>query len=247
MTERQQQSYWSDERPAGEEASPPQATDVPPHQTVPGIPTPRVDDADDLTILGFPAVAGADDGDDRTPHGDAWGEQRPAVPEGGFDSQVRLVIVHRADPVAGLALVLAGVAAAVSLWLPWRQGKADTGLTLVWRGLGVAGSGVDELGRSGLWQPLAIVLGGGILLLLGVLLFLPAPTHRLVGVLALFVAAGAVAGVLFRVAQASWSAAQFDLGLWFAVAVGALGVLGALKAMLTTPRVRARPRRVARR
>src|SRR3982751_4209526 len=157
MTERQQQSYWSDERPAGEEASPPQATDVSPHQTVPGIPPPRVDDADDLTILGFPAVAGADDGDDRTPDRDAWGEQRPAVPEGGFDPQVRLVIVHRADPVAGLALVLAGVAAAVSLWLPWRQGKADTGLTLVWRGLGPAGTRGGGRGSAGGWGAPAAV------------------------------------------------------------------------------------------
>jgi hypothetical protein len=157
------------------------------------------------------------------------------------------VVLRRADPVAGIALVLAGVAAAASLWLPWRQGDADTGLSLVWRGLRAAGSGVGELGATRLWPPLVIVLGGGLLLLLGVLLFLPERTHRFVGVQALLVAIGAAAAVLFQVAQAHWSAARFDLGMWCAVAVGVLGVLGALKAMLTVPRVTAKPRRPGRR
>jgi len=133
--------------------------------------------------------------------------------------------------------VLAGAAAVASLWVPWVEGEPDTGSSLVVRGLQAAGSGVVTLDRSELWQPLAIVLGGGLLLLLGVLLFLPSRTHRVVGVLSLIVASGATAGVLFRMADAGWSSARFDLGMWLAVAVAALGLLGALKAMLTLPRV----------
>jgi hypothetical protein len=180
---------------------------------------------DDVTLFGLPADVP---------------DQRPPVAAPGAAPPVRLMSRRRADPLAGVALVLAGVAAAVSLSLPWRQGKADTGLSLVRRGVHLAVSEVGELGLSGLWQPLAIVLGGGVLLLLGLLMFRPARTHRFLGVLALLVAAGVVAGVLFRVAQADWSVARFDLGLWCAVAVGVLGVLGALKAMLTAPLVRIR-------
>jgi hypothetical protein len=61
------------------------------------------------------------------------------------------------------------------------------------------------------------------------------------------VAAGATAGVLFRVADTGWLAVRFGTGLWFAVAVASLGLLGALKAMLTVPRVTVKQARVVRR
>ena len=153
--------------------------------------------------------------------------------------------IRRADPVAGVLLVLAGGAAAASLWLPWLKGDTGTGLPLVRRGLEIAGSDIRALGPSGLWQPLAIVLGGGVLFLLGVLMFGPARTHRLSGVLALLVASAAAAGVLFRIGDAGWDVDRWDLGLWCAVAVAGLGVLGALKAMLTAPRITPRWRRTA--
>jgi hypothetical protein len=241
MIQRPQQPAWSSEPPALLDALP-QTLDGPPDQTIPRVPPPRVDAADEDTILGFPAEVGADaDGD-----GTAGWTDPPASESGAaFATPVQLVTLRRGDPVAGGALVLAGVAAFVSLWLPWQKGTADTGLSLLWEGLRTAGSGMGALDRSGLWQPLAIVLGGGFLFLLGVLLFLPERTHRFVGVLSLLVAMGAAAGVLFSVAQAQWSAARFDLGMWCAVAVGAFGVLGALKAMLTAPRVTMRPRRTA--
>ena len=112
-------------------------------------------------------------------------------------------------------------------------GPDDTGWSLVRRGLTLGGSGVGKLGRSDLWQPLAIVLGGVLLFLLGVVLFLPERTHRIAGVLALLVASGPIAGVLFLVARAGWNSARFGPGMWLAVAVPMLGCLGALKAMLT--------------
>jgi hypothetical protein len=118
------------------------------------------------------------------------------------------------------------------------KGDPATGLTLVRQGLEVAGSDIRTLGPSGLWQPLAVVLGGGVLLLLGLLMFGPARTHRVSGLVALVVACGAAAGVLLRVANTGWRIVRWDLGLWCAAAVAVLGLLGALKAMLTAPRIR---------
>jgi hypothetical protein len=146
------------------------------------------------------------------------------------------VILRRADRLAAGALILAGVAGAVSLTFPWFRGGAR-GLALVQRGINHAESGIEELMSSGGWPPLVIVLGGGLLLLLGLLLFWPARTHRLVGVLELLVASLAAAAVVVLLARAGWSTASFDVGMWLAVAVAGLGLLGALKAMLTTPRV----------
>jgi hypothetical protein len=146
------------------------------------------------------------------------------------------MVLRRPDRIAGAALVLAGLAAALSLALPWVRGEHEAGLSLVRRGLDVVDSGVGDFLRSGLWQPVAVVLGGGVLLLLGLLLFLPAHTHRLLGVLALAAALTATAAVLTLLAGADWDTGRFDLGTWVAVGVAGLGVLGALKAMLSLPR-----------
>ena len=244
MTERRRPSHVFGLRTAQSDTLPPDRLDVLPDPAAPGIPPPRMDDEDDLTILGFPAAADPDDASAAAFSGDTWGDRTVLEDGGSVDTAVRLVTLHRADPVAGLALVCAGAAAGASLWLPWVRGDAETGRSLVRRGLAVFGDGVDALGRSGgLWEPTTIVLGGILLLLLGVLLFLPSRTHRVVGVLALCVAIAVTAGVLSRVAQAGWSSAGFDRGMWCAAAVAGLGVLGALKAMLTVPRVALRVRR----
>lgn len=241
MSERQEQPFRSGERTARGGTPLSGALDVRRGRTVPERPPVRTDAEEEPTILGFPAEVEDDDRAESFADRDADAIPGPAASDrgsvGGPDSAVRLVVLRHPDRIAGLVLVLAGVAAAVSLWLPWVQGEGATGLSLVRRGVDVFGSGIGELGRSGLWQPLAVVLGGGILFLLGLLLFLPARTHRLVGVLALLVAVAAAAGVLVPLADADWNASRFDLGMLFAVAAAGLGVLGSLKAMLTTPRV----------
>lgn len=187
-------------------------------------------------ILGFPLEAAGDDVDSGypVPGTDPWA--------GALGSESVPAAIRRAERLGGLALVLAGVAAGLSLVVPWKRGDGATGLSLVLRGVGAFRSGIGELSRSGYWQPLAVVLGGGTLLLLGLLLFLRARTHRFVGVLALVVAVAAAAGVVVPLAAAGWSPAAFALGTWFAVGVAVLGLLGALKAMLTTPLVRMAPR-----
>jgi hypothetical protein len=178
-------------------------------------------------LLGFPAELDTDD----VPYG---GPEQPVVPA-PRDLAVRMVVRRRADLVAGAALALAGVAANVSLWLPWVADEDQTGLVLIRQAVRASRAGLGELLRGGLWQPVAIVLCGGVLAVLGLLVILPAHTHRFVGVLALLVAFGAAAAGMSLLAGADWNLARFGFGLWAGVAVTGFGLLGAFKAMLTLP------------
>ena len=178
---------------------------------------------DEGTILGFPAESGEDDEDDEPPVDETF--------------PVDLVVIRHPDRVACALLILAGVAANVSLSLAWLSGSGTSGLTLVSRGFDLLGDGVGALLRTGLWQPVIVVVGGGLLVLLGVALLVPTRAHRLVGVLALLVSLATAAAVLVLFVEADWRFELFGVGTWFAVAVPVLGILGALKAMLTVPDV----------
>jgi len=147
------------------------------------------------------------------------------------------VAVRRADPVGSLLLLLAGVAAALSLLLPWVPDGA-TGLELARRVVDQARTGWTGLFSTGLWQPGAVLAGGAVLFLLGLLLLVPARAHRFLGLLALLVAGAAVAGVLVPLAGRAWQPGRFDVGFWFAMGVAGCGLLGALKALLTGRRLR---------
>jgi hypothetical protein len=149
------------------------------------------------------------------------------------------VAIRRADSFAGLLLVLAGIAAGVSLLLVWVRG-GDTGLDLVRGGLEDVAAGA--LWSTGSWRALAVVFGGAVLFLLGLLMYVPTKTHRFLGVLALLVSLAVAAGVLVPLAGADWDVSGFDVGFWFTVAVGGLGLLGALKALMTGPKLSARRR-----
>lgn len=172
---------------------------------------------------------------------------QPEVPEreapaatGGTTApeySTRPVVIRRPDVFAGLMLVLAGIAAALSLVMRWLNGNDTTGLHLVQDGVAAPG----HLLSSGLWQPVAIVLGGGVLFVLGLLVLIPARSHRLLGVLALLVSLLVVTAVLVPFADAKWQARTFDVGFWFAAAVAVFGLLGSLKACLTGPRYGTRP------
>ena len=149
---------------------------------------------------------------------------------------------YSAEPVArrgpeslgGLLLILAGIAAAVSLVLEWLADGDDTGWDLVRAGFEDLGEIVD----NGLWQPLAVVLGGGVLLLLGILMWLPARSHRFLGLLGLVVSGLIVWAVVVPLADADWELDFFGPGFWCAIAVAVLGVLGSLKALLTGKKYR---------
>ena len=118
----------------------------------------------------------------------------------------RPVAIRGPESLGGLLLILAGIVAAVSLVLDW------------------------------LWQPLVIVLGGGVLFVLGLVLWLPARSHRFVGAVALIVSLAVTAGVLVPLIDATWKLGFFGPGFWCAIAVAVLGLLGSLKAVLTRPK-----------
>jgi hypothetical protein len=132
--------------------------------------------------------------------------------------------------------VLAGAAANASLFLSWSPAEAPTGLSLVRVGVDALRSGAGG-GIGGLWQPPVIVLSGGLLVVLGLLLLVPARGHRLVGVLALVVALAAAAAVVVLMVVSGLADERLGPGMWCAVAVPAFGVLGAFRAMLRTPLV----------
>jgi hypothetical protein len=208
-------------------------------RTIPALPPPDPGPPSEPTILGFPAEL-ADEDDDAEPL-EATSppvEAGPPVEDTGpGETAEKLVVLKRSDRFGGSALVLAGVAANVSLMLSWVSGEGPTGLSLVERGGEVLGAGLSESARSDAWPPVVVVLCGGLLVVLGLLLLVPARTHRLVGVLALLVASAAAAAVVLLLADNGWGVDRFGPGMWCAVAVPVLGVLGALKAMLTAPRV----------
>jgi hypothetical protein len=168
------------------------------------------------------------------PAGQGWGTgEDSTAPE--YSSHP--VAFRRPDVLAGLLLVLAGIAAGVSLLLRWLHGNTATGWDILRRGIDAAKSGAGRLFDTGLWEPMAVLAAGAVLFVLGLLMFLPARTHRVLGVLALLFALLAVVGVLTPMAQDGWKLSTYDTGMWFAVAVAVLGLLGALKAMLTGPRL----------
>ena len=147
------------------------------------------------------------------------------------------VAVRRGDSFGALCLLLAGVAAALSLLLPWTP-DGPTGLDLARDVVDQARTDWTGLFDSGLWQPGAVLAGGAVLFLLGLLLLVPARAHRALGVLALLVAGLVVAAVLVPSYDRDWQLGTFDLGFYFALGVAGLGLLGALKALLTGPKVR---------
>ena len=144
----------------------------------------------------------------------------------------RPVAIRGPESLGGLLLILAGIVAAVSLILHW---LADHDVS----GWGFVRKGLDDVGGafgSGLWQPLVIVFGGGVLFLLGLVLWLPARAHRFVGLVALLVSLAITAAVLVPLMDATWKLGFFGPGFWCAIAVAVLGLLGSLKAVLTRPK-----------
>lgn len=153
---------------------------------------------------------------------------QPTVPE----YSDRPVAVRGPESLGGLLLLLAGIVAAVSLLLDWIDGVDSSGWSLV-------RAGFDDLGGifgDGLWQPLAIVLGGGVLFVLGILLWLPMRSHRFFGLLALLVTAVVIAAVLVPLQDADWDLGSFGIGFWLGIAVAVLGLLGSLTGVLSRPR-----------
>ncbi len=141
----------------------------------------------------------------------------------------RPVALRGPESLGGLLLILAGIAAGVSLLLDWLAEDDASGWSFVREAF-------DDLGRifdNGLWQPLAIVLGGGVLFVLGILMWLPMRSHRFLGLLALLVSGAVTAGVLVPLIDADWDLGFFGPGFYCAIAVAVLGLLGSIKALVS--------------
>ena len=146
----------------------------------------------------------------------------------------RPVAFRGPESLGGLLLILAGIAAGVSLLLDWLKDDDISG----W---GLLRNAFDDLGDafgSGLWQPLFILLGGGVLFVLGLLMWLPARSHRFLGVLGFLVSLAVTAAVLVPLVDADWDLGFFGPGFWCGIAVAVLGLLGSLKALLSRPTTR---------
>ena len=163
-----------------------------------------------------------------TPGSTAYGTGEATAP--AYSDQP--VAIRGPESLGGLLLILAGLVAAVSLILHWLDGHDVSGWGFVRKGLDDVGGAFG----SGLWQPLVIVFGGGVLFLLGLMVWLPARSHRFVGVVALVVSLAVTAGVLVPLIDAKWKLGVFGPGFWCAIAVAVLGLLGSLKALLTPAR-----------
>ncbi len=197
-------------------------------------PEPPILGPGEASILGFPAEVPADEVPADEVPDDATGpedEARPAAE--ATDADGALYVLRTPDASAGSLLLVAGAAGGMSLFLPWTQHGQELGLSLVQRGVGMAGA--TDLVRSGLVLPVAVAVGGGVLFVLGLLAFRPARSHRFVGVVALLVALVVAAGIVVRVADLGWDALRTDPGTLCAVVLAGVGLLGALKAMLTPP------------
>lgn len=140
------------------------------------------------------------------------------------------VAVRRPDSLAGLLMVLAGVGIGVSLLLDWFD--ASSGYDIFKSGLDNAGSFFSD----GVWQPLVIVFGGGVLLLVGLIAFIPGKSRRALGLIALLFAVGIVAAVLTALNTANFDLNAFEVGFLVVLGAAVLGLLGALKAAVTPPK-----------
>ena len=162
-----------------------------------------------------------------TSYGGAPGTDHATTPQ----YSDRPVGIRGPESLGGLLLILAGIAAGLSLLMDW---LADDDIS----GWGLVRDGFDDLGSiidNGLWQPLAIVLGGGVLFVLGILMWLPMRSHRFFGLLALLVSLVVTAAVLVALAgdEADWDLGHFGPGFYCAIAVAVLGLLGSIKALAT--------------
>lgn len=140
------------------------------------------------------------------------------------------VAVRRPDSFAGLLMVLSGVGIGISLLLEWVQDRS---------GYDVFKSGLDNAGSffsDGVWQPLVIVFGGAVLLLVGLIAFIPGKSRRALGLIALLVAIAIVAAVLTALIDADFDFAVFEPGFYVVIGAAALGLLGAFKAAVTPPK-----------
>jgi hypothetical protein len=171
-----------------------------------------------------------------------------AVPAGAMIASSPAGRAVRADPIAAMLLVIAGVAGIWQLFVPWLKAGSVTlgggdpavsGGWQVYRALRV----LPEPGSELRWATLAVLGGavaGGALVVLGLAMVAPI-NHRPLGAAALLISLLSLAGALWVIMHARM---VFDLGvfglfgqatvgLYLFLGSGLLGLIGAWKALST--------------
>jgi len=148
-----------------------------------------------------------------------------------------------ADPVAGLLLIVSGVAGILELLLPWRAAVRTlpsygslTGWDFFVLGRGQALAAGDTLA---LYTVLGVAVAGGACVLLGLAMFAPIDHHPL-GAIALLASVASFGGALWWVLRNRLSAggigavlAQGQIGFYLFLSAGLMGLIGAIKALAT--------------
>src|SRR5688572_29972976 len=152
MSERLEQPHGSGPRTARRRTRRSRSGRVWGARTIPAATARQLAAESEPNLFGLPAeIVEEDDG---TPSADD--PERDLLP-----ADLGLVALRRADRFGAGALVLAGVAANVSLSLSWSPGEGPSGIWLVQRGVEGLGGGAWALGS--IWQPFVVVLCGGLL------------------------------------------------------------------------------------
>lgn len=140
------------------------------------------------------------------------------------------VAVRRPDTLAGLLMVVAGVAIGVSLLLEWFLDRIGYDF------FEFALKNADSFFSDGIWQPLVVVFGGAVLLLIGLISFIPGKSRRVLGLIALLVAVGIAAAALSVLINVDFDFTGIQPGFYVVLGASVLGLIGALKAAVTPPK-----------
>lgn len=150
----------------------------------------------------------------------------------------------RADPVAGIILLVAGVAGVAQLFLSWTSRVLGVGLPgeiTGWQWFKAAKElGPADLGASiAAYSGLLVAVGGGALVLLALAMFAPI-NHRPLGAAGLLLSVAATGAALCWVLHNRSSLGGFgamtesaELGWFLFLSSGLIGVIGSLKALAT--------------
>lgn len=146
-----------------------------------------------------------------------------------------------ADPIAGMLLILAGVAGILELLLPWKRAvKLLSGDATGWKLFEISRNQSLSAGDTlALYSVLGVAVAGGACLLLGLAMFAPIDHHPL-GAIALLLSVlsiGGAAWYVLRTRSAVGGVAavfeQGEIGFYLFLAAGVIGLIGAIKALAT--------------
>ncbi|GAB2966337.1 hypothetical protein LWP59_22195 [Amycolatopsis acidiphila] len=134
---------------------------------------------------------------------------------------------------AAIVLVLGGLAGVLQFFLPWFsvRGQGLAGIDVA----DAAGQASDFGSSSGTIIQIGVYLvliGGGLALLAGAVLFIPMRNKRIVGALALVVSLVMIVGMIFWLTSGEPNPDSTAPGYYLFLGAGAVGVIGSIVALI---------------